>query len=248
MKTWKAATAMLLLCALDAQAIEHRVYVEQYNLNSTSYIACTTDVPVAGVGRVKNASSGTTITFAGDRGSFGVLAAGDEVFFLVPPPRPGAPGARTRRVVSSATPTTLTVTAAVDLSGNGTEGYAWDYRKVSCGTGAEDGWQLTANSLWADAAWQIDQLNVTGGIDVRVQCRDPGTAAYTVYPDPANSASTNECLKGNFTAANACKLIITGHWQECRVQFKIGTNDDGGDTGADAESISAFLNLGPASR
>lgn len=245
MKT-RALIACLLLSALAAQAEERRVYVEQYDLDSTTYTACKTGPPVPGVGRVTNASSSTTITLAGDRGSFGVLSQGDEVFFVIAAPRPGAPGTRTRRVVDSATPTTLVVTVAVDLSDGGAEGYAWDFRNVDCGTGAEDGWQLVANADWTNIAWQVDQVSVTGGVDVRVQCRDPGTVAYTVYPDPANAASTDECLKGNFTAVNACKLIVTGHWQECRVQLKIGTADDGADTGADTESISAFLSTGPA--
>lgn len=243
-----ALGSVMLWTMSDAFAVgDRQTYAQAYDLDSTSFTACSTTELAPGRGRVTNASSSTTITTVSSVSGFLGLVAGDEVFVDLSLPA-DASRAWTRRVVAT-TPTTgstLVLTVAIDLSANGTAGYAWQFRKVSCGTGAEDGWLLTARSTWTEVSWQVDQLNVTGGIDVRVQCRDSGLAAYTVYPDPANSASANECLKGNFTAVNACRLIVTGHWGECRIQWKIGAADDGGDTGADAESLSAFLSTGPA--
>lgn len=240
--------AVLLSLALPAAAGE-QVYVRELDLDATSYTHCSTTSTTAGRGRIVNAGSSTTITTVNSVSGFGQLRAGDEIFVTIPV---AGVMTRTRRVISAPSSgghSSIVLTAALDLSGNGTSGFAWDFALVSCGTGAEDGWLLSAQALWTDVTWQVDQLNVTGGIDVRVQCRGTGptaTAAVTVYPDPANSASTDECKKGNFTAVNACRLIVTGHWSQCRIGFKIGTNDDGGDTGANAESISAFLTTGPA--
>lgn len=230
----------LVLLAPVARAAE-RTYVNQYDLDQVSasaYIYCASGEYVQGSGRVITSGSSTTITTVNSTSGFGPLRAGDELFFIIS-------GVETRRVISAvASTSSLTVTAAVDLSALGAGGYMWKYRRVSCGTTASDGWLTTAGAKQPfEVRWQVEQVSVTGGVDVRVECRGSTfTEAYNVYPDPANSASTNECLKGNFTAAKRCDLLVYGAWSQCRIGLKIATDDTpGGDTGADAENISALL-------
>lgn len=233
----KKTLALWALLA-GAAAADERTFVRNYDVASTSFIYCETTNYVAGTGRVSTAGSTTTIDVAGAGAALRQLAAGDEIF--VTRPNVGTSGTTTDRRVLSAAPTSNTsmiVTSAVDW----TAGFSWQFRKVACGTGAENGWLPTARASWTNVKWVIASMSATS-IDLDVECRDTGDsagAATVVWPNPSNSSSTDECLKSNFTAANKCGLIIEGHWSECRVGLKVNT-----DTGT--QDITATLNTGNA--
>jgi hypothetical protein len=135
--------------------------------------------------------------------------------------------------------TALTLTAAADWTG----GFTWRFRKPTCGTGAENGWLSVANGYKVTIKWQATTINATS-VGYTVECRDnydSDGAAVTVWPDPANSASTDQCKSGTITTAGAtsrCSLVVQGGWDQCRVGFKVNT-----DTGV--QDVSAFLNVTP---
>ncbi len=231
MKTILAA--LLALAALPALAVE-RTFVRNYDVASTSFIYCSTTDFIAGNGRASTSGSSATVTGSGT--NFRRLVAGDEIF-VTRPSFPGSQATTTDRRVVQTTPTSdtsLTLTAVADWSA----GFSWRFRHVECGTGAEDGW-INVGLAKADFEWVATTVNATS-VSFNVQCRNTGDSARpatTVYPDPANSASTDSCKSGSPLDANdgaSCRIIGAGLYSECRCGMKVNT-----DTGA--QDLSCFL-------
>lgn len=223
----KLIRAFLALLAFTGMATAgERTFVRNYDVTSTSYIYCSTTDFSTGLGRLVTAGSSTTVTTSGTGAQLRQLVAGDEVFVT----RPSFPGSNTttvdRRVVQTTptTNTTMTITAAADWTG----GFAWRYRKVSCGTGAEDGW-ITTGEAKVDVEWYAATVNATS-VSFQVQCRNTGDSwrpANTVYPDPDSSASTVPCKRGSALDADdgaVCRVIGAGIYSECRCGMKVNTD------------------------
>ncbi len=210
------------------------------DLDATSYTYCVVSTqggpwtaPQDGRVSIKTSGSSATVTaVTAATNPFEQITVGDILYL-----RHRNDKADIRYVTAKATNDSVTVNTAIDIS----SGVPFSWQDVTCGTGVTAGW-IPANE-WHEinVIWQIDQMNATS-IDVIIHGRDEtlGPVPTTIYPDPADSASTIECKKGNFTAINTCKLVVTGVWDFIRIGFKINT-DDGSDTGADAESITASL-------
>lgn len=232
------ALIVLALVALPAVAGE-RTFVRNRDVTATSFEYCATSDSVAGTGRLATAGSSATVTATGTGAQLRQLVAGDEIFVT----RPSFPGSNVmtvdRRLVltTPTSSTTMTLTAVADWTG----GFAWRYRQVRCGSGAEDGW-IATNGTLADVEWNVVTINATS-ISFQVQCRhtaDSGRTANTVYPNPLNAASTNTCDSGIPTAANTCNVLGSTIYSECRCGFRVNT-----DTGA--QDIGCFLTTrGPA--
>jgi hypothetical protein len=223
---------VLLLVAPALLADDARTYVRNYDSSTTLTYCSTTDF-VAGLGRVATSGSSTTVT--GTSTNFLSLVAGDEIF--VTRPTSGNQTTTDRRVVQT-TPTTataLTLTAVADW----TAGFSWRYRKVTCGTGAENGWLAVGNTSTRDVSWAWTTINATSST-IQIECRntdDSAGPAIIVWPTAANSASTDPCLSGVALDANDgtnCNLRIGGRYSQCRIGVKITT-----DTGV--QDFSAFL-------
>lgn len=225
MRMIRALTALSLCVALALPALAgERTYVRNYDVASTSFIYCSTTDYVQGLGRIATSGSATAVT--GTNTTFLKLVAGDEIF-VQRPAFAGSPNLVTDRRVVQTTPTSntaLTITAVANWTG----GFAWRYRKVSCGTGAEDGW-ITTGEAKVDVEWYAATVNATS-VSFQVQCRNTGDSwrpANTVYPDPDNSASTVPCRRGSALDANdgaVCRVIGAGIYSECRCGIQVNTD------------------------
>lgn len=218
-----------------------------YDLDATSYTylySTGLSLSITNAGRLETrqittSGSSTTVTSLGSTGSFDFVAVGDLLQIVVN-------GVEYwRKVTARASANSITVNDAITIAAAGATGVPFRYRTPAVGTG-DVGWVQVLGApvkFW----WNIEQISVTGGIDVKIECRDPGAGnpVTKVYPDASDASSSNECRKGNFTAANACAVEIGGGpsyavgWHECRLGMKIGSADDGTDTGGDLEIISA---------
>lgn len=232
---------LLLPTLLLAQGRDvNHIFVEKYDLDATDATACvTSDQVFPGSGMATTSGSSTTVTSLGSTGSFDGVAVGDTLYFRL------ASGVIVRYITAKASANSITIDTAATLSADATVGVAFSYRTRSCGTAAGSGWMNVQGYDFKTLVLQIDQLNVTGGISVKWQCRARGdqVAAVDVYPGaegtcPGGSVSSGFC---NYTAVTGFALVIEEPWAQCRVLMKIGSADDGGDTGANAENINIYF-------
>lgn len=210
------------------------VLASDYDLDSTTYVGCETvgpailDLPgFTGPSKVSTSGSSTTVArqTSTDAPPFDNVAVGDELIFQYQ-------GTRYMRYVSArADNTSITVNAAIDLS-NGSGFY---FRKRTCG--ASSGWVPVDGFARAQFDVAIDQLNVTGGIDVKVECRNRGSVT-----SPTIVATTNITTATSATnTSNPWSAAVSSNFEQCRAAFKIGSADDGGDLTTNAEKVSVFF-------
>ena len=205
-----------------AQAADH-TFVRAYDLASTSFIYCDTSDYRPGFGRIITVGSSTTVTTVGSVSGFGALDAGDEIFFNIA-------GTETRRVVATrASSSSITVTVAVDLSANGTSGYAWRQRDVACSTASTSGWigvrGWTKKLIYAYLTLETG----TGGVVVSVECRGSGDAAVPIQV-------LQFTLTGVTAPTNGEAAPIGEDCSDLRVGLKWGAAD-----GAGPDSVTVTL-------
>ncbi len=98
---------------------------------------------------------------------------------------------------------------------------------VTTGQAATDGWFTVTNDEKRTIQASIDQIVVTGGIDVTIEGKITGaTSIVTIWTDNVTTADTD-----NDTIA------IQEDVYQLRVGIKIGTADDGGDLTTNLEII-----------
>jgi hypothetical protein len=238
-KRWKLIAALLLsILPWPARADEAytRPVTAKYDLDSTTETFCALNTrEIDGPGRITTSGSSTTVTAVGSAEPFTDVAVNDQLVIT------GVIGQHVRTVVARASATSITVDAAVDLSATG--GYAFQYRVLSCGTGATDGWfgvsSLSATTVTID----ITQIVATGGIDVRIQCASGSNvaAARQVYPLLTPPAAGPTYLNFPTATASGVAVEITGSWSRCRVGMKIGSADDGDDATTNREQVTIQL-------
>ncbi len=211
-----------------------------YDLDSTSLIYCRTSgasnivfqdnritrVPITA------AANSTTVTSTG--GAFTNLVVGDHLFLVDPSPL--TLGRVVERVITArASANSITISSAVSTS-TAVSQQSFEWRKLECGTAATSGWVPVEALRPVKFSIAVNQLSVaTGGVDIRVECREQGEDAqpFRVYPTTGFT---------NYTAAGIDSRLVVGLsiydlWKECRVGVKLSGTDDGGDTGANAEQI-----------
>lgn len=258
-KTLLAALALLALapCALaqDAAPTEQigRPVVTLYDLDSTTPIYCSmTGVRIGGPPfstpyKIKTVGSSTSVTAAtAGQAPFNGVSVGDEIVVNLSigqvTPAPGVNAARTYRVVTAkADADNITVNAAIDLSGPvgtaGTAGYRFEYLRRACGTAATDGWYPVAGGT-PTFSWAVNQFSVTsGGVDFRIECKHDGADAQPIQAFPATGFTT-------YTAAgiaSRASTSITIPYSYCRLGMQLNGVDEGVDTGANAEQITAWF-------
>ncbi len=109
------------------------------------------------------------------------------------------------------------------------------------GVAAGDGWVVKSYNEHMGVSMEIDQVNVTGGLDFRIEARmlnDDGTYSKGIAIWPADGAK-NKTLA---TGADDEVQLVPDHVYQIRVGIKIGTADDGNDAGVNAEQISVIVN------
>lgn len=103
----------------------------------------------------------------------------------------------------------------------------YTFCNTTCGTLAASGWLYTWGVDQTSFFFHLDQMVVTGGIDMKIECReDAASTVTTVYTSP------------NYTSTGTIRVIIPENYYQCRMGFKIGTSDDGGDLTTNLEKIS----------
>lgn len=240
-----AAAVLLWASSVSAQVVTQRAHFQGANdLDATSYTYCIATgnsgplgTPFDGRVNVKTTGSSTTITAVTvGSGPFDKVTVGDILFLRSQNTTPDI-----RYVTAKTSADTVTVNSAINIENSGA-GRPFGWYDVTCGTSASDGWMPVSQFSLVKVLFRIDQMNATS-IDAIIEGRDDtlNPQPTLLYPDPADAASTNECKKGNFTDVNGCAVVVTGIWDAIRIGFKINT-DDGSDTGADAESITASIN------
>lgn len=231
-----AALLALFVGAVGAQAQStvELPLCSDFDLDSTSYTYCVTTgiegnpfgTPFSTPGaRVTTSGSSTTVTAAtATSAPFAQATAGDELMFTYN-------GTTVRRyVVTASSVDSVVVNAAVNFA---TPGATVKRLKRTCGTSATSGWFPVRNTIGGSVTYSIDQLDVTGGIDVKFECRNQSSVA---------TANTVTAVV-NKTAVTAVVIQWdeTFPWHECRLGFKIGSADDGVDTTTHLEQITAFV-------
>lgn len=179
-----------------------------------------------GNGKIESAGSTTTWTSVNSQTVFNNgIAAGDYIVAR-------GDGTTVQAVVVSVdSDSQITVGTAGDISAG--SGFTWEWWDVTCGTGADNG--IYSVEGWDSVlfTYDINQLNVTGGIDLRPECRagGPGADWVVVTDDGAEDAVT-----AVGTGSYAVVLSEAG-FQDCRFGNYIDSADDGDDSGANAEQI-----------
>lgn len=231
---------------LPSTALSSRPIVSNHDFDSATATYCvlsnlkkqSVNVSTVGSSATLTAASGTPFSAVADPQR---VAPGDEIVvgFGTSPF-----GKTTRYVLAVTSPTTLTMNVATDFSANGSAGYALEYRTLSCGTTADDGWFAVSMPEVKSIVFQIDQLSVaSGSVAVTVQCRtaSPWAQAVPVYPPVGG---TGQCGTGLFTTAGAtarCEVVFAREegWNTCRVG--VALTDDAGDLTTNLEQITATL-------
>lgn len=192
--------------------------------------------------RIKTTGSSTSVTEnTASTNPFTDLALGDILVVARPDGTTD-----TRVIVVRTDAANVTIDSAVDWTG----GFAFRWLKQSCGTTANDGWITVAGWESAAITFSIEQMNVTGGIDVRWECKGDSISALPVilYPGETDGCGggtlgTNVC---NFTTAGITSRLTVedfGPWGSCRMGVVIHTNDDGGDLTTNEEQIMGYIQL-----
>lgn len=239
----RAVLALLFLllapAARAADVVLSVPLVAGYDLDSTSLIYCNSvgeggavlAAPRLMKEKVKTSGSSTTVTSnTASAGAFTLVAVGDLLWFPRTEAAQLANGAAVgawRYVTARASADSITVDTAIDLS----SGYGFGWRDVTCGTSATSGEVPVVGFDAINFVGQIDQISVTGGIDYVVECRAEGPAAtWATIIGPTNKTAT--WAGGN---------VAYEPWAYCRIGWKIGSADDGSDTGANAEKVAAYF-------
>lgn len=234
------ALALVAPAARAEEIIKAVPLIAGYDLDSTDWIYCSSvgetgrplDAPRLVNIKAKTSGSSTTVTSnTASSGAFATVAVGDLLWF---PRTEGTVSAAAtgewRYVTARASADSITIDSAIDLS----SGYGFGFRRPTCGTTATDGWIPVLGFERINFVGQIDQLDVTGGIDYEVECKAEGpSATAVVIIGPTNKTTT--WAGGN---------VAYEPWAYCRIGWKIGSADDGADTTTHAEKIAAYVILG----
>lgn len=226
-----------------------------YDLDSTSIIYCRVTgangealdaQPIPAPTRLKTSGSSTTVVSeTASSGAFKFVGVGDILVVNT-----GVATTQRRIVVAKASDDSLTVNAAVNWSA----GYNFGSLVQTCGTAATDGWiDFPPGYDEKLITFHLGQIaGVTGGIDMRVECknREQDAQPRRVYP----TTTSTDCGGGtsasgfcNFTAAG----ITTGDFDvyvveprgSCRVGMLIHTSETAEAAEADNERITIGLTL-----
>lgn len=220
----------------NAGSTSNAEFTVKYDLDATEVTYCTLGPARALPGLVETSGSSVTTTEVADTDPFAGLAAGDILIASK-----DSTNRFVRSIITFTSASEVVVDAAWDLSAD----YQVSARELECGTGAENGWlDVGGFDVWA-VLLEIDQMNVTGGIDVRIECRTGNLNAspVQVFPETDPGAS-NTYQNYDGTAGIELRTLTIGNgyiFQQCRVGIKIGTSDDGGDLTTNAERIDIGL-------
>lgn len=168
-------------------------------------------------------------------GTNGLLAAGDYVVA-----RP--PGGQSDTPIVAVVVTVADDTLTVGTAGNVSSGSGWtiEWFDVTCGTATTNGWYDVEGWDSVIFTYAVDQISVTGGIDLRPECRTSakGQPRVVVTADGAEDSVTA-------TGSGSYSIVLfESAFSECRFGAYIDSADDGSDTGADLEQVTLTISRG----
>jgi len=188
-----------------------------------------------GAGQIESSGSSATWTSVDTEAVFvNGIAAGD---YLVarPPGDFNHLDAVLAVIVSVDSTSQITVGTAADISAG--SGYTWEWWDVTCGSAADSGTYDVSGWSSALLTYDINQLNVTGGIDLRPECRvDAKGADWVVVTDDGAEDAVTAVGTGSYAI-----VLSEAGFSECRFGHYIDSADDGGDTGSNAEQITLTI-------
>ena len=213
-----------------------------YDLDSTSYIYCTTtgergflDPPRNNQIRVTSSTTTLAATVA-LTSPFATVGVGDFVYVVVN----GVPEERV--VVARASADSLTMNAALSATMTNVQ-FGW--RDRTCGVEAANGWFPVNPFTGVSISLMVSQIVVTGQIEFKIQCRDSGVDAQAVdvYAEGMSIYRT-----GGYNAAQVDNDDIIIHngvklFHECRVGMLIDSADDGDDLTTNGEQVTIKVKL-----
>lgn len=173
--------------------------------------------------RIKTAAENTTsvVSYVSASNAMSPLSTGDLVQVTDQFSRPVYVG-----VFNKTDNNTATFDRAVSLTQTG--GANYKYRKLVVGSAIYDGWFSVADHEYTTIFISVAQVNVTGGIDLQVECA------------PNNELTAAQVLaSSNITAVGGYAVAVPEPWDVCRVGLKIGTSDDDS-ADAKVEKISVY--------
>ncbi len=237
----KRVLAFLLLLAAPVVAQETRSanFTYLYDLDATAITYCRLEGangdPFGG-GRNGPANIQTT----GSSATIDAVTAGTNPFVNVSAKdviavRDNAGATSLRVVISKASSDQIVVNSVITLAST-----PFQYYKTVCGTTAESGWIDVGNYVNRSIVFSIVQVAVTGGIDVRVECRDPGIGSPPVQIFPActtGACATVQAYTGIAGITSTTKIVVPEPTSSCRVGILINSADDGGDLTTNTEQI-----------
>lgn len=239
----KTLLAMLVLLAAPLLFADDYLIARDYELDSTTYIYPTFCTLTAGSAPgqcpgsgydmqrkiTTSGASSATVTTVSANAAFDVVAVGD--MLLISPDGASVTTPALRRVVTRASADSITVDSNITIATAGANFRVWT---LTPGTGvAADGW-FRMDARPATIQVQIDQLNVTGGIDYSLECGMSPLGSST--PITSDSVAT-----ANLTAVGTVTLVVAEPYDLCRLGLKIGSADDGNDLTTNAEKITVTV-------
>lgn len=244
------AVLLALLPAVAAAEQQKATFVSVYDLDATTTTYCVTTgqggtafgAPMPAPAPVSTSGSSTTVTATtASTAPFAQVSVGDILFF-----RQSGGSTITRYVTARASSDSITINSATTL----TAAY-FTWMKRTCGTAATDGWISVAEWKTKKLTFRLEQVNVTGGISVVWECRDAtyDTQPVRIYPNEGDGCGVGGTYSSgfcNFTTAgidSRLSIITEAPWDACRIGFKIGSADDGGDLTTNAEQITASVHV-----
>lgn len=235
----------MALIPLSSWAVEERVTNLAYNwdLDSTTVLypslvgesgqwstAIRSNVPITISSSNGNVTATTALT-----APFTGMGVGDVVIVRYPDN-----SVDTRVIITFTDTDTIVVNSAFTTS---TVGIAFKWLNFSTGATANDGWVAMSGLEEKSITFQLDQVNVTGGIDMRIECQDDGIGATPVQVFPSCASGACNTYQNYTTAGitSRTKVVIYEPWGKCRLGAKIGSADDGGDLTTNAEQITVIV-------
>lgn len=196
----------------------------------------------SGTANLKTTGSSATVDAASGTPFDAIVSAPGDVI-TVHPCIGGACAPVERYVLTKPSGAQITINTAENWSGNNPTGFPFTYRNLSQGTGVGAGWFSVSGIHSPVLYFQIEQLSLAAGsLAVVVECKgsSPWATPNPIYPPAGGSG---QCGTGLFTVAGAtarCQIVM--HEQaDASCRFGVSLTDDGGDTGANLERVTAYL-------
>jgi hypothetical protein len=259
---YKRLIAVLLVAATTgysqpAPTVATRLIAQNYDLDSTTAVACTaSEVRVAARITTSGASTTTTAVTA-NTNPFVLASVGDIIRTLVPTTSGGVTTniETTRVITAKASSDSVTVNSSWTLQSIGA-GFTLIKPTCSAVTANTAQW-IPVSTYPAGFSYSVSQINVTGGISFAVDglfsdVNDPNPIVVNLWPgvvsaDAKCGAGTYSSTYCKYTSTFTGETFSTGNDfrpKALRLRMLIDSADDGTDTGAAAEQVNIVFTEG----